>query len=50
MTEGDRRLIDRHPYPVIGLLWLGCCLFMLWQSGDGLWHMAFRDPDDAMRL
>ncbi|WP_336962100.1 hypothetical protein [Sphingobium aquiterrae] len=50
MTDSGPRLIDRRPYLVIMLLWLACCLFMLWQSGDGLWRMGFRDPDDAMRL
>jgi hypothetical protein len=50
MATKIARLIDRRPALLVILLWLACCLFMLWQAGDGLRHMAFHDPDDAMRL
>ncbi|MDF0542619.1 hypothetical protein PX699_09720 [Sphingobium sp. H39-3-25] len=51
MATKTARLIDRRPaLLLLVLLWLACCLFMLWQAGDGLRHMAFHDPDDAMRL
>lgn len=33
-----------------GLAWLACCLVLLWLSHGRFSALAFRDPDDAMRL
>lgn len=39
-----------HPWLTVGLLWLLCCIVMLWGSPDALFNLGFRDADDAMRL